>query len=210
MRFIRLSIPVFTVISLSGCTFYLLDGNGPREGAPSKLEPWVIEAVKAKRSGRAVHGQLDRYRLLSSTHPDIGQQPLRFSSVGTVMWRGEPTMQLSGDIIEYSAGEWGYLGGWSHSRATYDSETGEGIRQNHFSSIFVPFLISVHHSYEPIETDSNLYEEKSAFVIAFGALAFGQKNGRAYIQLAWIPIPLWSIRDARHITRQSQEDCAEP
>ena len=37
------------------------------------------------------------------------------------------------------------------------------------------------------------YDRLTAYYFLCGLLAFGQKNDRAYLQLAWIPIPLWSM-----------------
>ena len=46
-----------------------------------------------------------------------------------------------------------------------------------------------------VATDINSleYNHGSAFWLVSGAFACGTKNGRAYLQLAWIPIPLWSV-----------------
>jgi len=37
------------------------------------------------------------------------------------------------------------------------------------------------------------YNRLTSYYFLCGLLAFGQKNDRAYLQLAWIPIPLWSM-----------------
>lgn len=37
------------------------------------------------------------------------------------------------------------------------------------------------------------YDRFTAYYFLCGLLAFGQKNDRAYMQLAWIPIELWSL-----------------
>jgi hypothetical protein len=39
------------------------------------------------------------------------------------------------------------------------------------------------------------YDRLTAYYFLCGLLAFGQKNERAYLQLAWIPIPLWSLNE---------------
>ena len=39
------------------------------------------------------------------------------------------------------------------------------------------------------------YDRLTSYYFLCGLLAFGQKNDRAYMQLAWIPIPLWSLEE---------------
>ncbi len=39
------------------------------------------------------------------------------------------------------------------------------------------------------------YDRLTAYYFLCGLLAFGQKNDRAYLQIAWIPIPLWSMEE---------------
>ena len=38
------------------------------------------------------------------------------------------------------------------------------------------------------------YDRMTASGLAFGALAFGTKNGRTYLQILWVPVPLWSLK----------------
>jgi hypothetical protein len=37
------------------------------------------------------------------------------------------------------------------------------------------------------------YDRMNSFILGTGLLAWGSKNGRAYFQILWIPIPLWSV-----------------
>jgi hypothetical protein len=39
------------------------------------------------------------------------------------------------------------------------------------------------------------YDRLTSYYFLCGLFAFGQKNDRAYMQLAWIPIPLWSLEE---------------
>lgn len=39
------------------------------------------------------------------------------------------------------------------------------------------------------------YDRLTSYYFLCGLLAFGQKNDRAYLQLAWIPISLWSLEE---------------
>jgi hypothetical protein len=39
------------------------------------------------------------------------------------------------------------------------------------------------------------YDRLTSYYFLCGMLAFGQKNERAYMQIAWIPIPLWSMEE---------------
>jgi hypothetical protein len=39
------------------------------------------------------------------------------------------------------------------------------------------------------------YDHASALALGWGAFAVGTRNHRAYLQLAWIPIPLWRVSE---------------
>jgi len=39
------------------------------------------------------------------------------------------------------------------------------------------------------------YDRLTSYYFLCGLLAFGQKNDRVYMQLAWIPIPMWSMKE---------------
>lgn len=39
------------------------------------------------------------------------------------------------------------------------------------------------------------YDRLTSYYFLCGLLAFGHKNDRAYMQLVWIPIPLWSLEE---------------
>jgi hypothetical protein len=43
--------------------------------------------------------------------------------------------------------------------------------------------------------DRSRYDRLTSYYFLCGLLAFGQKNDRAYMQLAWIPISLWSMEN---------------
>jgi hypothetical protein len=44
-------------------------------------------------------------------------------------------------------------------------------------------------------SDSSKYDRLTSYYFLCGLLAFGQKNDRAYMQIAWCPVPLWSLKN---------------
>ncbi|MCC5875175.1 MAG: hypothetical protein JJU11_03045 [Candidatus Sumerlaeia bacterium] len=88
----------------------------------------------------------------------------------------------------------------------YDRETGEAYARMRSTSAILSLIywgevikptaraLPLPDTMGPLswEPDQYNYTKSSGTALIWGLLAAGQKNGRAYAQVLWIPIPLWA------------------
>ncbi len=204
----------FALLFLNGCTFYCLDGNGPRskkefQNVLRNISPAVIEKLKYDAQNGGTFGNLTftgRGEVKGYTvhGPWNLWWPALIGPYDTAMYY-EPLSEWRDDKRELVADSETFgmllgqitLGGETH----YDVETGQALAVEKFF-FFTPLIIYHSsttprdgvvlplHPKEAIPEDLK-YNQQSALCIGSGVLAAGVKNGRAYMQIAWIPIPLW-------------------
>ena len=203
---------------LTGCTFCCLQGNGPtsRANLSSYLQPadaqqveqWKREVNSLKfpwgpRSQKISYGPFSGYT--SHVGQTLNWHILAGPSHQRFLY--EPSNTEERTVVS-TTDVWGILfplySNWNS--AFYDSPTGECLSTGHMTTLTL-FIVygsatapagkgkDMSPEYLVRKTDLReiKYDRMSGCCLAFGALAWGQKNDRAYFQLAWIPIPLWSL-----------------
>jgi hypothetical protein len=207
---------LFVVASGSGCTFYLLDGNGPKplsayhDELPSpgaeRLAEWKEEAHERSflvgRLSVDERGDLRGYELHYRSTPfwPVLAGPFH------VRKHWEPKRGREGRKRTLIGKEdaWGFLSPLfvTGKGSIYDERTRQCVAREKIT--FVTLLMIFHSRISPAEgmseftdagarLDEVMYDEVSSWSLGWGLLAAGSKNRRAYLQLFWIPIPLWSL-----------------
>jgi len=209
----RIVILSIAAMCESGCMF-TFQGNGPRSRQavehelPSatleQLEQWKQEALEpwlffGKRSTRGF-GQLANYTGHYNTsfpwHLFVG--PNRTTRYLEPPENDKKTKRA---IVQRDKG-WGVLFPlWSTYKSyTYDCETGQclEVSQGGLITVFIGFFEDTrphktsHFSDKRVAIDELKYNERKLVFLALGALGGGRTNGRAYVSILWIPVPLWS------------------
>ena len=198
----------------SGCTFCLLDGNGPLERSDVATDlPATGASELARLKGET---QSLPIRTPSSPVPEEfrGYTLKGGSSFNWDVLFGSARQRVllqpnDADKRTLLATEdrWGILRPlfWTADFKTLDAETGECLSREKGTTVT---SLIVHGSMRKPATSGKAkpeyqskqkslnevkYDTSSGTCIGWGLLAWGQKNSRAYFQIAWIPIPLWSV-----------------
>ena len=198
---------------LTGCTFCALDGNGPMPrssvasdlptASASDLAKWKGEVeslpIKSTRAGVwADHGYTAN--IGNSYNWDV------LCGSGTMRTLLTPRDEGKRTVLQ-AQNRWGFFRPlfWTLDFKDMDAETGACLSREKATTLT---LLFVHASAlkpatpdkktpEHLSKQKNLddvkYDKSSGMCIGAGLLGWGQKNNRAYFQLAWIPIPLWSL-----------------
>jgi len=206
----------------TGCTFSLLDGNGPldRENVAEHLPmASTNELAQWKREAETLPNTSDWSALvrkeLREDYTFTYRKSDPFFVTGSEMTR---LYLLPNDTDKRSVLEMTDSSGFKSidnfpwyltvDGKSVDAETGECLA-NGKGTGWVFALIAYGNKTTPVTTNQgaipeHLFKEKklkdvkydnlSYTCIGWGVLAWGQKNNRAYFQLAWIPIPLWSVK----------------
>jgi hypothetical protein len=205
----------------NGCTFALLDGNGsvaresvatflPKDADANQIAQWKQDLCYPPPLGGGFTKQITSgdfsgytaqtmytpfwpylagpYRTLSLKEPAQADSKKRaFLNVMDVWGVGFPLFS-----------------NWRG--ACYDVKTGECVSGAHIVTLTLLMMYTsgvdaakqasdAHYPLlnSDVRTTDVKYDRISAYCVGLGALAWGQKNSRAYFQVAWIPIPLWSL-----------------
>ena len=192
----RIGVALF-VFLLPGCTFYLVRGGGPVPvtEVPNRTPAQrVTKAVAAAGGGeysnrnpfssievRSAYDVPGRvwWRFKSALIPG---RHARLSSVGsalTVVRHASPGFLVGGIIWRQSG------------HATYGGAP-LLLRSRSCGGSFLSPLIIYDEMVSPA-MDARYRDYRWAHLVAAGLLGWGRVNHRAYLQVAWIPIPLWRI-----------------
>lgn len=202
-----------------GCTFAMLDGKGSQDRTsvavflPSASTNQIAQWKEEISSPPPPLGRYTEKHI--SSGPSAGctsrtmNTPCYAALVGPYHARSlsTPDDPNSGKRTTLTTMDtWGtmfpFLAAISNTRMScYDEQTAECITSGHFFTLTV--LLTYGKIAAPADKqDAKMlneikpcdikYDRLTGCCIGCGALAFGQKNNRAYLQIAWIPIPLWS------------------
>jgi hypothetical protein len=202
-------------LSLStGCTFCCLDGNGPLERSSVAADLPVAGADDLAK----LKGEVDS--LPVTLTPPVGKGFPGYAARSGHSYNWDVlcgggtvrTLLKPGDAgkrtLLMTADRWGISRPlyWTLDCKTMDAETGECLSSEKATMLTMLFVhASARTPWEPDKNaqpeylskqkslDEVKYAKMSGMCIGAGLLAWGQKNNRAYFQLAWIPIPLWSL-----------------
>ncbi len=209
--------------ALPGCSFAYLDGNGPKSrdvyaaelpsASKAKLDAWKADAFRrhwlfrtqsvVRAKGYTMHtGASFPWATLAGCESEstfIHPAPATEVELRAVVSRAEGCGVLS--ILaskvwsrghDYPSGEcimashWTWLGG---PLLVFGSDTEPASREGPQAGAKRPDWTSLR---VPLK---NLKYNRTTFVcLGLGLVAWGTRNGRAYAQLLWVPIPLWSVR----------------
>ncbi len=210
--------------ALPGCSFAYLDGNGPKarevyaaelpSAAKAQLGAWKADAFRrhwllrtqsrVQAKGYTLHtGASFPWTGLAGCASEstfIHPSPETQAELRAVVSRAEGCGVLgifasrvwsrwydypSGECI--MASQWTWLGGpllvfgSDTDPSSEDKPQAAGARRPDWTSLRVPL--------------KDLKYNRTTFVcLGLGLVAWGTRNGRAYAQLFWVPIPLWSVR----------------
>jgi hypothetical protein len=206
-----------SLMLLTGCTFCRLQGTGPvgRENYSSYLQPAStqqmeeykkeVDSLKFPWGPRTMKV---RYGPFTGYTQHIGQTLNWHYLAGPSRVRTlyEPADETKRAVLE-TFENWGIsFPLFSLMNVSfYDAQTGECISRSK-ATILTTFIVyasatsptgkggdvSPESLEKKIAIDTVKYDHMSGWCLAWGVLAWGQKNNRAYFQIAWIPIPLWS------------------
>ena len=199
-----------SALCANGCTFYGLDGKGPSSRnyyseklssvEPTRLTNWKKSAHgpdsstgDALRDGYTLH----KYRTGTIIAPNfVGGYGIRKHLVPKDEKEDKRPLIEVEDVWGFSAPLY-----MTVERNVYGADSGKCIGYHDTTSFTL--LILSHEAVWPRDEDeisdahksleNVAYIRYSSFSVGWGLLAAGTKNRQAYMQIAWIPIPLWTV-----------------
>lgn len=197
----------------SGCTFGLLNGNGPQTRSSvasqlptanaSELAQWK-EEVNSLPNKSTQAGAWKDYGYTADVGSSYNWDALCGSGTARALLTPHGTEKRT---VLQTQDRWGFSRPlfWTLDFKDVDTETGECLSRSK-GTLLTPLFVHMsavtpvnpdkktpEYLYKNKNLDEVKYDKASGMCIGFGLLAWGQKNNRAYFQLAWIPIPLWSL-----------------
>jgi hypothetical protein len=207
---------LFVVASGSGCTFYLLDGNGPqrlsacRHRLPSAGAEQLADWKETAHEPYLCFGKMSVNAGGDFSGYEMHYKPTPFwpalAGPFRVRKHWEPTSgsEAGNRTLIGREDAWGFFAPLfvTGKGSIYDEGTRLCVAEEKIT--FVTLLMIFHSRTSPAEglaelTDAGarleevMYDRVSSWSLGWGLLAAGSKNRRAYLQILWIPIPLWSL-----------------
>lgn len=207
-------------LAMQGCTFYLVGIDDPlsREAVEADLEP-VNEAVLQAWATRAIeYGKPvnDFWHVMLTSHPPRGVHVHQYLDAPFLgMWgdivldthyRPWEQREESNLLMHYEGWTGVPIFYYTARERSFRLENSRVLHDDAFTNVLLFF--THHRMVRPVGGDRSerlpdyAYEDESpaaswqynrreAWVLAWGVAAWGINNDRHYLQLAWIPIPLW-------------------
>lgn len=199
---------------LAGCTFLYQPGNGLYRWAQLEEQLGALEVGEVEELvERALADDPDGTpRGSFSTHLSRNDYPWLWAG-RRVEYRAGHTVERDDETITYrdnvlrgtNTGIFRVIYG-QDDVAVHDRETGKGYARQRTRSALLNLIywgevIKPTAAMTPLpdrlgplrwEVEEYDYTAACGMALGWGVVAWGRKNGRAYGQLLWIPIPLWS------------------
>jgi len=217
----KVILMLLVVLMVEGCTFYFLKGNGPKlramytkylpDESIEQVDRWKEESFKPYLFFGSLspkgYGPLSDYIIHYYPTPFF---PILAGPDRKVMFcePNEANKEVKRPLVKHDNG-WGFLFPlfYTAKSFSYDCNTGECLSAERVTCVTAVMFF---HSFTkptggviwflPSDAFDNSkevrdlqYDRMTSWSLGWGALATGTKTGRAYLQIVWIPIPLWSI-----------------
>ncbi len=163
----------------------VLHGKRVEEGIPQDLFDLPVFEIEGKGmrhyGGTPLVGMHDNYLLIDAFDKD--------TSLYVHEKRFGP-----GYAIPFYFWPW-----WKSSMQTFDLGSGRLVHDEVLVGLGVTSIVACYHrkmmavDITQVDREDAVYDYKNVFLLGSGLLGFGRVNNRRYLQLLWIPIPLWTV-----------------